>query len=133
MGSPEPGDRPLILVADDDRDILTLVALRLGRNGYEVVTVPDGQEALVLARECTPDLIILDVRMPKLTGFDVVRLLREDDATRRIPVILLTASVHDESVQIGYDAGADDYIKKPFSPHDLAARVEALLAAAKTR
>ena len=54
MGSPEPGDRPLILVADDDRDILTLVAFRLGRNGYEVVTVPDGQEALVLARECTP-------------------------------------------------------------------------------
>jgi CheY-like chemotaxis protein len=121
----------LILAADDDRDILALVAFRLGREGHEVLTAVDGEEALALARTRLPDLAILDVRMPKLTGLEVVRALRADEATRAMPVVLLTASVQDESVQDGYDAGADEYMKKPFSPQELATRVEQMLAAGR--
>jgi DNA-binding response OmpR family regulator len=126
MAASENG-RYLILVADDDEDILALVAFRLGRAGHEVITAHDGEQALELAQSRSPDLVILDVRMPKMTGIDVVRALREHEATKSVPVILLTASVQDESVKSGFDAGADDYIKKPFSPHELVDRVEAIL------
>jgi CheY-like chemotaxis protein len=117
----------LILAADDDPDILALVAFRLGRDGHEVVTAVDGEEALTRATRQLPDLVILDIRMPKMTGLEVLRALRAEETTRAVPVILLTASVQDEAVQDGYDAGADDYIKKPFSPQELAGRVERLL------
>jgi DNA-binding response OmpR family regulator len=120
-------DRQLVLVADDDKDILALVAFRLERSGYEVVTAVDGEEALRLARERTPDLVVLDVMMPKLTGYDVTRELRADEATSRIPVILLTARVQEADVARGFEAGADDYVKKPFSPQELRARVQAIL------
>jgi DNA-binding response OmpR family regulator len=126
------GGPGLIVVADDDEDILTLVAFRLRRAGHEVITAADGEEALGLVATYTPDLIILDVRMPKMTGIDVVRALRRIDETREVPVILLTASVQDDSVQIGFDAGADEYIKKPFSPHELVARVDEILAGRAT-
>jgi DNA-binding response OmpR family regulator len=121
-------DRPLILAADDDGDILALVSFRLGRAGYSVITAEDGLEALALARERKPDLLILDVRMPKMTGLEVVSSLREEEGLNGVPVLLLTASVQDESVKRGFDAGADDYIKKPFSPEELASRVQAILA-----
>jgi DNA-binding response OmpR family regulator len=124
----DEGARPLVLAADDDHDILALVAFRLGRAGYSVITAEDGEQALELARDREPDLIILDVRMPKLTGLDVVRLLRAREETSTVPVILLTASVQDESVERGFEAGADDYIKKPFSPEQLVSRVGAILA-----
>ena len=126
MSTPE-GDRPVVLVADDDNDIRDLVAFRLDRAGYEVLRAGDGQQALDLAREHQPDLAVLDVMMPKLTGYDVTRELRADNATSRIPVILLTARVQEADVARGFEAGADDYVKKPFSPQELKARVQAVL------
>jgi DNA-binding response OmpR family regulator len=120
-------DKPVVLVADDDADIRDLVAFRLDRAGYEVVRAGDGQEALDLAREHRPDLAVLDVMMPKLTGYDVTRELRAKAATSRIPVILLTARVQEADVARGFEAGADDYVKKPFSPQELKARVQAVL------
>jgi DNA-binding response OmpR family regulator len=126
VSSPE-GDRPVVLVADDDDDIRDLVAFRLDRAGYEVLRAGDGEQALQLAKEHHPDLAVLDVMMPKLTGYDVTRELRADAATSRIPVILLTARVQEADVARGFEAGADDYVKKPFSPQELKARVQAVL------
>ena len=126
MSSTE-GDRPVVLVADDDDDIRDLVAFRLDRAGYEVLRAGDGQQALDLAKEHVPDLAVLDVMMPKLTGYDVTRELRADAATSRIAVILLTARVQEADVARGFEAGADDYVKKPFSPQELKARVQAVL------
>ncbi len=119
--------RPLVLVADDDADIRALVTFRLERAGYDVVEASDGEEALRLAREQTPDLAVLDVMMPKLTGDEVTRRIRGAEATQRMPVILLTARVQEDDVARGFEAGADDYIKKPFSPQELRARVQAVL------
>jgi DNA-binding response OmpR family regulator len=126
VSTPE-GDRPVVLVADDDDDIRDLVAFRLDRAGYEVLRAGDGQQALDLAREHHPDLAVLDVMMPKLTGYDVTRELRANQETSRIPVILLTARVQEADVARGFEAGADDYVKKPFSPQELKARVQAVL------
>jgi DNA-binding response OmpR family regulator len=120
-------ERPVVLVADDDPDILQLVAFRLERAGYEVVQATDGEEALRAATELEPDLAVLDVMMPKLTGYDVTRRIRESDATKRMPVILLTARVQEADVARGFEAGADDYLRKPFSPQELGARVQAIL------
>lgn len=128
MSQPTADDRPRILVADNDEDILQLVAFRLERAGYEVLMARDGQEALDRARAEAPDLCVLDVMMPKLTGYDVTRGLREDASTSAIPVILLTARVQEADVRSGFDAGADEYVRKPFSPQELRDRVEALLA-----
>ncbi len=116
-----------VLVADDDDDVLALVVRRLERDGYEVITARDGAEALRLARENLPDLAVLDVMMPHLTGYEVTRHLRQETATERIPVILLTARVQEEDVKRGFSVGADDYIKKPFSPQELRSRVQAVL------
>jgi DNA-binding response OmpR family regulator len=121
------GDRPVVLVADDDDDIRDLVAFRLDRAGYEVLRAGDGEQALQLAKEHKPDLAVLDVMMPKLTGYDVTRELRANAETSRIPVILLTARVQEADVARGFEAGADDYVKKPFSPQELKARVQAVL------
>ena len=120
-------NKPVVLVADDDDDIRDLVAFRLDRAGYDVLRAGDGQEALDLAREHRPDLAVLDVMMPRMTGYDVTRELRADQATSRIPVILLTARVQEADVARGFEAGADDYVKKPFSPQELKARVQAVL------
>ncbi len=117
-----------ILVADNDEDILTLVAFRLERQGYEVLVARDGAEALDRARAELPDLCVLDVMMPKLTGYDVTRELRADPRTAAVPVILLTARVQEADVRSGYDAGADDYVRKPFAPQELRDRVAELLA-----
>ncbi len=130
MVDSENGGRRVIVAADDDEDILALVAFRLQRAGHEVHTAHDGEQALQLILDRSPDLVILDVRMPKMTGIEVVQALRREEATRAVPVILLTASVQEESVKSGFDAGADEYIKKPFSPHELVGRVEAMLSAA---
>ena len=122
------GARKLVLVADDDPDILDLVTFRLDRAGYEVVQARDGQEALEVALDRTPDLCVLDVMMPLLDGYEVTRRLREESATQSVPIILLTARAQDADVQRGFESGATDYIRKPFSPQELRARVEALLA-----
>ena len=116
-----------VLVAEDDEDIRALVVYRLERSGYEVVQARDGEEALRLAAEREPDLAILDVMMPKLDGYEVTRRLRREPATSRLPVILLTARSQEADVSQGFAAGADDYIRKPFSPDELRARVQAIL------
>ncbi len=116
-----------ILVADDDDDILSLVAFRLERSGYEVIKAHDGEQALRLVREKRPALAVLDVMMPKLNGYEVTRKIRTDAALSQLPVILLTARAQDSEVDAGHESGADDYIKKPFSPQDLTGRVEALV------
>ena len=128
----EPGpaverDQPVVLAADDDEDILELITFRLERSGYTVVQARDGEEAWNLAQANPPDLAVLDVMMPKLDGFELTRRLRANDATSRMPIILLTARAQDADVQQGFDAGADDYIRKPFSPQELRARVQAIL------
>ena len=120
-------ETPLVLVADDEEDIRALVAFRLKRAGYEVITAADGEEALRLATTRLPDLAVLDMMMPKATGLEVTRSMREREATRDIPVILLTARAQEADVAHGYEVGADDYIKKPFSPKDLQTRVQTLL------
>ena len=119
--------RPLVLVADDDEDIRALVEFRLERADYEVVTAADGVEALEVALERRPALAVLDVMMPKLTGYDVTRRIRASEAIGRMPIILLTARVLEDDITRGFDAGADDYLKKPFSPQELGARVQAVL------
>jgi DNA-binding response OmpR family regulator len=120
-------ERPLVLVADDDPDILELVTFRLERSGYDVIQARDGEDALRVATELHPDLAVLDVMMPKATGYEVTRQLREQDTTSDIPVILLTARVQEADVARGFESGADDYLKKPFSPQELGARVQAIL------
>jgi DNA-binding response OmpR family regulator len=129
MTEPEaaPREQPLVLAADDDDDILALVAFRLERSGYTVIQAHDGQEALDLALSEKPDLAVLDVMMPKLDGFELTRRLRAEEATSRMPIILLTARAQDTDVDQGFAAGADDYIRKPFSPQELRTRVQAIL------
>jgi DNA-binding response OmpR family regulator len=119
--------KPLVLVADDDPDILALVTFRLERGGYDVVAAQDGEAALALALDRIPDLAVLDVMMPKLDGYDVTTRLRQNERTRRMPVILLTARVQEADIARGFEVGADDYVKKPFSPQELKARVQAVL------
>ena len=124
-------DRPLVLVADDDEDILALVSLQLERGNMEVIQARDGDEALALAEERLPDLAVLDVMMPGLNGYEVVKRLRSNEQAGAMPLILLTARAGGGDATYGYQVGADDYIKKPFSPAELRERVEALLARAE--
>jgi DNA-binding response OmpR family regulator len=124
--SAAPDARPLVLVADDDKDILQLLRLRLELLGYGVVQAANGVEALELAREEKPALAILDVMMPGLDGLEVARQLRA--ANSRIPIILLTARIQESDVSAGLDAGADAYLGKPFDVTDLRNKVEELLA-----
>jgi DNA-binding response OmpR family regulator len=119
--------RPLVLVADDDPDILALVRFRLERDGYEVLSALDGEMALDLALARTPDLAVLDVMMPRLDGYEVTRRLREHGPTTTIPIILLTARVQEPDLERGFEAGADDYVTKPFSPQALGERIQAAL------
>jgi DNA-binding response OmpR family regulator len=100
---------------------------RLERSGYTVLQARDGAQALELARTSKPDLAVLDVMIPKIGGFELTRLLREDESTTRMPIILLTARTQEADVQRGFAVGADDYIRKPFSPQELGARVQAIL------
>jgi DNA-binding response OmpR family regulator len=117
----------LILIADDDDDLLDLVRFRLDQGGYQTITAENGADALDLARERLPDLCVLDVMMPKMNGFEVVQALREARHTENIPVLLLTATVQDRDVAHGLEVGANDYLRKPFDPQELQARVEALI------
>jgi DNA-binding response OmpR family regulator len=117
-----------VLIADDEPHLLRLVKFRLEREGYHVLTATDGDEALDLARRQQPDLCVLDVMMPKRSGFDVLRELRSDPQLADIKVIMLTARAQDHDVDAGFSLGADDYISKPFSPQELRVRVSAHLA-----
>jgi DNA-binding response OmpR family regulator len=116
--------RKRILVVDDDAKTVELVKLYLSRDGYQVLIAYDGVEALRLARETRPDLIVLDLMLPDIDGVEVCRTLRRETD---IPVIMLTAKTTDQDKLTGLDSGADDYVTKPFSPRELAARVRAVL------
>jgi len=116
-----------VLVADDEPHLLRLVKFRLEREGYEVLTAVDGESALQVARDEHPDLCVLDVMMPKRSGFDVLREIRNDDACAGMKVIMLTARAQDRDVDVGFSLGADDYITKPFSPQELRVRIGAHL------
>ncbi len=117
-----------IVVADDDPDIRRLVVLKLTSAGHEVTAVGDGAAALEAIRRDPPDLAVLDVMMPGMTGVEVCVALRGERRTAGVPVILLTARVQESDVQTGFSSGADDYIAKPFSPRELVDRIRALLA-----
>jgi DNA-binding response OmpR family regulator len=121
----------VVLVADDDADIRDLVAFKLEQADFEVISVEDGQTALEQARSRNPTLAVLDVSMPGLSGIDVCRMLRADPATAGMLIIMLTARVQEQDVEGGFDAGADDYVTKPFSPRELVSRIQALLSRAK--
>jgi two-component system alkaline phosphatase synthesis response regulator PhoP len=113
-----------VLVVDDDVKTVELVKLYLNRDGYRVFTAYDGNDALQLARENHPDLIVLDLMLPGISGLEVCRILRKESD---VPIIMLTALTTDEDRLTGLDLGADDYVIKPFSPRELAARVRAVL------
>ena len=125
--------QPVVLAADDDEDILELVRLRLSRSGYETVLARNGAEALEAARQRKPDVALLDVSMPAMTGYEVTAALKRDPITKDIPVILLTARAQTADVAKGFEAGADDYITKPFSPQALQIRVAAALGDAEAQ
>jgi DNA-binding response OmpR family regulator len=121
----------VVLVADDDDDILLLVTTRLRRDGYEVVAARNGIEALALAEEHKPVVAVLDVGMPGLDGLEVLSAIRSVDELRATKVLLLTAKAQESDVRRGYDSGADVYLKKPFSPAELAAKVKELYEGAR--
>jgi DNA-binding response OmpR family regulator len=116
-----------ILVADDEPDVRELVVYRMKRSGYDVIEAKNGEEAFELAVANIPDLIVADVMMPRVDGYELTRRLRAEQTTQRIPIILLTAKTQEADVSQGFDAGADDYLKKPFNPDELVARVRAVL------
>lgn len=120
-----------ILVVDDERDLLDLVVYNLKKSGYETLTAGDGKQALSQVSKTQPDLIILDVMMPGLSGTEVLTRLRADPATAKLPVILLTAKSEEVDQVVGLTVGADDYVTKPFSMKVLMARVESLLRRSK--
>jgi two-component system response regulator MtrA len=115
-----------ILLAEDDADIRSLLELTLSRRGHDVVAVADGAAAIDACHSQRPDVAVLDIGMPVLSGVDALRRIRSDPALADLPVILLTGWARGSDVEGGLDAGADDYVTKPFSPHELVARIEAL-------
>ena len=117
-----------ILVADDDVDIRELVEFKLSTMGHEIVAVGDGAAAIDACLAQKPDLAVLDVMIPGVSGLDAIRAIRADPTLADLPVILLTARAQESDVETGFDSGADDYITKPFSPRELASRVQALLS-----
>ncbi|MEX0921467.1 MAG: phosphate regulon transcriptional regulator PhoB [Rhodovibrionaceae bacterium] len=119
--------KPLILLVEDEEALVTLLRYNLEAAGYRLVHAADGEEALVLAREETPDLILLDWMLPLMSGLEVCRQLRRAPDTRDTPVIMLTARGEETDKLRGLDSGADDYITKPFSPAELIARMRAVL------
>jgi two-component system alkaline phosphatase synthesis response regulator PhoP len=122
-----------VLIAEDQPHIRTLMLYKLQNSGYDVVAVENGIEALEKARSENPDVVLLDVMMPLMTGFEVLAALRKDERTRSIPVLLVTAQSREEEVLKGLEMGADDYITKPFSPNELAARIKTVLLRSRER
>ncbi len=118
---------PRVLIVEDDGDIAALIAHYLEKAGYTAETITDGGRALTQARDTRPDLVILDLMLPGLSGLEVCKALRADNGTAGLPIIMLTARGEESERILGLDVGADDYVVKPFSPNELMARVRALL------
>jgi two-component system alkaline phosphatase synthesis response regulator PhoP/two-component system response regulator VicR len=119
-----------ILVCDDERHIVRLIQVNLERQGYQVVTAYDGKEGLEKVRTEKPDMCVLDVMMPYMDGFEVLKALRRDPATEGLPVIMLTAKAQDKDVFEGYQYGADMYLTKPFNPVELVSFVKRIASGA---
>ncbi len=117
-----------ILIAEDERDIRDLINFTLSFAGHEVTSTANGEEAYEKARELSPDLILLDVRMPRMTGYEACEKIKTDETTKHIPVVFLSAKGQEKEVQTGLEAGAIEYILKPFAPDQLTERVNAILA-----
>ena len=120
-----------ILVVDDDLDTLRLVGLMLQHQGYQIVAASNGAQSISLAQTEKPDLILLDIMMPEMDGYEVARKLRLDPATNTIPIIMFTAKTQVDDKVAGFEAGADDYLTKPTQPRELFAHVKAVIARGK--
>jgi len=118
--------RERILVVEDEKDVREMIRLNLKAAGFDVVEAGNGAEALALAKNDPPKVIILDLMMPEMSGIEVCRALRRNPATSRIPVLMLTAKSTEEDKVVGFEVGADDYVTKPFSPRELVLRVRAV-------
>ena len=116
-----------ILIAEDEPDIRDLVAFTLRFAGHEVIATSNGEEAVQQAAQTIPDIILMDVRMPRMTGYDACRILKADPILKDIPVVFLSAKGQDSEIQTGLNAGAEDYLLKPFAPDHLTERVKAIL------
>ncbi|MXZ76546.1 MAG: response regulator [Gemmatimonadetes bacterium] len=119
--------RQTILVVDDEPDIVEIIQYNLEKSGFDVIVAADGPVALEKARDETPDLIVLDLMLPGLEGTDVCRILKQDERTRSIPILMLTAKSEEIDRIIGLELGADDYVVKPFSPREIALRIRNIL------
>ena len=119
-----------ILIAEDERDIRELITFTLSFAGHQVTATSNGEEACAAAGELLPDLILLDVRMPRMTGYEACRQIKSNEKTKHIPVVFLSAKGQEAEIQTGLDAGAMEYIIKPFAPDQLTERVQELLSRA---
>lgn len=120
-----------ILVAEDERDIRDLITFTLQFAGYQVITANNGEEAVTLTLKEIPDLVLTDVRMPKMTGYEACKLIKADPTTQHIPVVFLSAKGQEAEVQTGLDSGADEYLLKPFAPDQLTRKVAEILGRPK--
>jgi len=120
-----------ILVIEDDKDIIELVKYNLEKDGFQVTATVDGASGLTQVRKAPPDLLVLDLMLPKLSGLEICKEVRKDVALNRLPILILTAKGEEADRVVGLELGADDYVTKPFSPRELAARVKALLRRAE--
>ena len=120
-------DKKKVLIVDDEEDMVYAVKLQLESNGFEVITAGNGQEALDKARTGTPDIIILDLMLPKIDGYKVCRMLKFDKKYKMIPIIMLTARVQERDQKLGFEVGADAYLTKPFEHEELLAKIKELI------
>jgi len=120
-----------VLIIEDDKDIVELVRYNLANEGFEVASASDGGSGLAQLRKSPPDLLLLDLMLPKMTGLEVCKEVRRDPALSRLPILMLTARGEEADRVVGLEMGADDYVTKPFSPRELGARVKALLRRAE--
>lgn len=121
-------DKQKVLIVDDEDDLVSLLTLRLESEGYEVISAQDGQAGLDAAREQNPDLILMDVMMPVMDGYQACRFIKFDDTLKHIPVIMLTARTQAQDRSVGESVGADEYIEKPFEYHDLLEKIKKYIA-----
>jgi DNA-binding response OmpR family regulator len=121
------GDRLRILLVDDEPSIVKMVGKRLEVEGFEVLIATDGQDGLAKARSASPDLVVLDLMLPKMNGYEVCTMLKQDARYQRIPIVLFTAKAQEKDEKLGMECGADAYVRKPFRAQELLDRIHALL------
>jgi two-component system, OmpR family, alkaline phosphatase synthesis response regulator PhoP len=127
-----PPPRGRVLIVEDEQDVTELLRYNLTREGYDVAAVPTGTDAVKSARDLVPDVVLLDIMVPHLNGWEVCRRLKNDPETRAIPIIMVTGRVEEGDKVLGFELGADDYVTKPFSPRELIARIRAVIRRGKS-